>query len=244
MKIYIFLLTFILVMFSCEGNKRQEPVDYTDDNTSTLSIENILTDTSKVLMAESPVYFDSTRIIIHPIGFVSLDEPKRSRFSKSSYDGYEAPMANNSKDFIRGNITYLLFEDVDNGVTHPLTKEVLNISSVEYMRDLARKKDKHYLLYILQDKDTNKDGVIDSRDITSLYISNLDGTGFLKISKNFFQYRGGEWVSWCSRYYFQTIEDADRNGEFDKRDTYHYYYIDFSSDSYKVVEYNPLKAVL
>ncbi len=43
-----------------------------------------------------------------------------------------------------------------------------------------------------------------------------------------------------NRLYFRTIEDINKDGEFDKEDIVHYKYIDLDTDNMKLIEYNPI----
>jgi hypothetical protein len=40
--------------------------------------------------------------------------------------------------------------------------------------------------------------------------------------------------------YFRTIEDTNKNGQFDKKDVVHYNYINLSSSTWQVVGYKPI----
>ena len=250
MKIY--LTTFIVLsvlLTACYGNsyREQKAIEYDEEQTAIQpNIDSLLSDSSKILRAEFPLRFDSTRILIHPVGFVNvLDAKATSRYDKKyrDYDEYQM-MISTDQNNIKENITYLVFEDMDNNTIRPLTKKVLNISNIQYLRALAYKKNVHYLLYKVQDKDTNRDSKINKDDITSLYISRLNGADFKKISSDYQQLEGGEWEYLANRYYFRTMEDVNKDGKFNKKDKYHYFYIDFSSEPYKVVEYDLLKDVL
>jgi hypothetical protein len=43
-----------------------------------------------------------------------------------------------------------------------------------------------------------------------------------------------------NRLYFRSIEDTNKNGEFDKNDVIHYHFIDLSSKDWKVQDYSPI----
>ena len=45
------------------------------------------------------------------------------------------------------------------------------------------------------------------------------------------------------KYFFKTIKDVNRDGLINKADKFHYYYLDFANDSYKIIEYYPLKII-
>ena len=65
------ILMIVLTLLSC--GKQQPKIDYNSQNQSdSLTMDNIAADTSKILIAELPVYFDSTDYLIHPIGLINL----------------------------------------------------------------------------------------------------------------------------------------------------------------------------
>jgi hypothetical protein len=40
--------------------------------------------------------------------------------------------------------------------------------------------------------------------------------------------------------YFRTIEDTNKNGEFDKEDNVHYFYVNLLDKEWKALEYKPI----
>jgi hypothetical protein len=40
--------------------------------------------------------------------------------------------------------------------------------------------------------------------------------------------------------YFRTIEDTNKNGEFDEKDILHYHVVDFTGGEWKVNSYDPI----
>lgn len=243
------ILLIVLILSSC--GKRQPKIDYNNQNlTDSLTMDSIAADTSKILIAELPVYFDSTDYLIHPIGLISLNERdskwiiKRGSYSNSDYSSGEFSVDRYREDYFSGNITNLVFENIKTHNQTLLTKKVLNITYVQYLRDLSKKINRHYILYSVIDKDSNHDNKLDYHDINSLYISRIDGTDFKKITNNFHEYNGGRLIIQDLKYYYRTIEDIDKDGDFTKVDKYHYYYIDFANDDYTIVEYNPLKLIM
>ena len=248
--ISLLILSCAVVLTACDEHNKKQQIDYSQENPQSLSIDSILMDTSLTLKANFPISFDSVRILVHPVGFVSVEDNYRSksRFDMKSSSGsgdiLPTVLSSATNDVIRGSMTHLLFEDIQTQTIRSLSDKVLNIRSVVYLRDLAKKSNKHFLFYTLQDLDTNKDNKLDIDDITCLYISNLDGTSFTKITPAAHQLYDVKWENWCSRYYFQTIEDINKDGLFDKRDKFHYFYIDFLKEPYEVVEYIPLDKII
>ena len=248
MRKFTNLLIIVLILSSC-GKKQPGTNDNNQDQSGTLTMNTIAADTSKILIAELPVYFDSTDYIIHPIGLISLDarekrwDLKMSSLSKSDYSGSGFEVNSYREDYFSGNVANLVFENLNTRNQTLLTEKFLNITHVQYLRDLSKKINRHYILYSVIDKDMNHDGKYDYNDISSLYISRVDGTDFRKITKNFHHYNGGKLILQDLKYYFITIEDIDKDGNFTKADALHYYYIDFAKSDYKITEYDPLKLI-
>lgn len=244
MKTTLFYIIPLMIIFlSCK--KEQVTVVETP---VVLSMDSLASDTSKVLMASLPVFFDSTTVLIHTIGFETIREKNlriKMEYSKSnSYgdDGYGF-WFNKDYDSFWGNIVNLYFENTETNEQRMLTDKALNITVAVYQRALAKKTGRHYLIYQVYDMDYNGDGRLDYNDIPALYVSTLDGKYFTKITRDFHAYVDGHMIVMNQRYYLRTYEDLNKNCRFDEgTDKYHYYYIDFSISPYKVVEYNPLGA--
>ena len=238
------LITIIVSLLLLVGCNQKEPVA-TIESPQTLSMDSMASDTSKVLMASLPVYFDSTHVLIHHIGFENIREKgfrSKVEYSKSgsSYDDSYGFWFNKEYDSFSGSIVNLYFENTETGEQRLLTDKALNITSMTYQRALAKKSGRHYLIYQVYDMDYNGDGKLNHNDIPALYVSTLDGKDFTKITPDFHAYVDGRMIGMNQRYYFRTYEDINKNCRFDNKvDKYHYFYIDFSSALYKVVEYNP-----
>lgn len=246
----IFTLSAILTLLLASCNDARTPqVVYDDTISDTLTIESVLEDTTKILVAGMPIHLDSTEVLIHPIGWedIFLIDKYGSRLGSlkkaervSSSSQY---LSTDGSNYISGSMINLIFEDIKSGEKRKLTERVLVIHDVRYLRDVAQKTDKHYLLYSVIDKDYNRDGKLDGLDMTSYYMSNLDGTNFTKITKDYHYFDTDQLILKNNKYYFRTLEDVNQDGAFNKKDKYHYYYIDLSKDGFKPVEYFPLELI-
>jgi len=96
------------------------------------------------------------------------------------------------------------------------------------------------MAYTMFDMDTNRDGKLDTSDIKSLYLSNISGKKFTKISADFQELIDWNLIESKNRLYFRTVEDTNKNGQFDKNDVVHYNYVDLSIDEWKVSSYEPI----
>lgn len=251
MRLLSILLFVSLALYSCGENAEKPKVDYNQTEATPLTIEDAVSDTTKTMVATLPLSFDSTNVLLQPSGLVNIKDIKNSdffRLDKGDYassmrkDKYEEPdfYANGIyNDVLSGQISNIYFDDLATNTQTILTKDYISISRVMYQRQIAKNVGRHYLLYFVYDKDTNRDGKLDSDDILSLYISNLNGTGFTKVTRENQELSDRMLLERANRYYFTTIEDVNKDGHFDKGDKYNYYYIDFSADPYRVVEYNP-----
>lgn len=244
-------VTICLFVTSCNENANPK-VNYNENHTeNTATNTAIFKDTTKAQVANLPVQFDSTQVLIHISGLVSIEDLKKGFADRlsSSYEKqssrYEEGfyVSSPSGDYLSGWFTNLYFDDFATNKQQLLTTDLLFISRVSYLRRPGKNKEKQYLVYSVYDKDSNKDGKIDTDDLRSLYISHLDGSGFNRITPSGHEYINGIFMGDAYRYYFITLEDINKDGYFNKGDKYHYYYIDFSGDSYSVIEYNPLNTI-
>jgi len=240
------LLGILILVLACA--KENPKIDYQNPQKSdSLTIDVVLDDTTKVLVSDLPILIDSTRILIHPIGFVSLNERSRNgligsgSFSSSSASGFA--VYSSSDDYYSGDITNLLFENLGNGEKRMLTQNYININSFRYLRNISKKTSKKFLLLTIIDRDSNSDHLLNDNDVESLYISNIDGTEFTKITPEGYEYYSGEEMAEEARFYYKAMEDINLDGIFNKADEFHYYFINFESEPYQNVEYYPLQLI-
>lgn len=224
----IYLLLLLIGILSGCKEKRNTPTN--GEQANSLTMDSLFEDTTQVLNISLPIMIDSVnQILVHEIHIIGGKGRDMSLSSKKSGGYYSSGLTN------------LIFEDVKNNESYLLTNSQLQISSYEICSALKLKNKKNYILYRVIDRDYNKDGILDSRDIQSLYISNIDGTSFSKITKDKEAPQNGEWIYQLNRYYFKASEDTDNNGYFSLQNKVHYYYLQFDEQGYQVVEYNPLE---
>jgi hypothetical protein len=96
------------------------------------------------------------------------------------------------------------------------------------------------MVYTVADMDTNKDNKLDNNDIKSLYVSDISGKNFTKISVDFQELIDWNVIDSRNRLYFRTVEDTNKNGAFDKEDRLHYFYLDLLAKEWKAEEYRPI----
>ena len=237
------LISVILICTLFTACEQQPKINYKNNTDSTSVMESRIKDTTKVLVAELPVKFDSTDVLIFAIRLVDLEGRGRySRFESSSSSNSDIASSYFNKDILTGNLINLVFRD-KNGEERKLTDRKILIKSVNFLREIFRQTNTGYLLYSIIDRDTNGDRLLNNSDLETLYISRNDGTGFKKISKELHEFYDFSIIYGDNKVYIRTLEDQNKDGLLNNQDKFHYYTIDFMSDTYKINEYNPLKTV-
>jgi hypothetical protein len=245
MKNYLIILGILCIFTSCFNNSKTNTQD-AGANTE-IMIDSILDDTTKYIVCELPIVIDSTDYFLQFVGYINVeDRQDYSILSRGRYDSSEEALASLSRtsyegDRFTGNISNIIFENIKTQEQSLLTKKMVKIYSVEYLRFVAQKTKHQYLLYTLFDKDNNGDNQVDSRDVISLYISDINGEKFTKVSMENFKFLDGKFIKQNMRYYFRAREDIDKNGIFAQKDKLHHYYIEFSNNGYSTQEYFPLE---
>ncbi|WP_396159158.1 hypothetical protein [Flavobacterium sp.] len=231
MKNYIYVLLASSVMiFSCQEEKAKPKVKYTGKEAKSL-----LKDTTKLEISDLPIQFEGSNILVYAIGNLTVGDinKKGSYESASSYEGVSGfHVSNSMENEITGYLQNLKFQEIGTDSLQLLTDKIMLIERVSFV------KSNKILVYVLADADTNQDGLIDSNDIKSLYISTELGKNFSKISTELQELIDWKYIESANKIYFRTIEDANKNGEFDKKDKIHYHVVNLKDN--KVSEYFPL----
>jgi hypothetical protein len=238
MKHLIHCLAAVMLFASCE---RSQKISYENTADTTTVADNPLKDTTKIFVVDLPVKFDSTDILI--FGVEQMDLHEGYGISKTKFGSYKdsnIPSGYLNMDNLTGNFINLVFQNPA-GEDRKLTDKKIIIKNVSFLRQIFRKTKKGYLLYSVTDSDTNGDSKLDYTDLEALYISNVDGSGFRKISKELHEFDGFNIIDGLNKIYFRTSEHTNNEGQLNNSCKFHYFYIDFSSDNYTIVEHNPLK---
>lgn len=228
-----------LIFVSCGQNKPKIAYNGTIDTTSV--VDDRISDTTKLLVSELPVRFDSTDIILFAIGLVDLQERGGySKISSGSYSASDIAASYFNEDYLIGNFINIVFKE-SNGPERKLTDSKIRIRSANFLRSIFKATRTGYLLYTVYDRDSNGDKELDPSDLEALYISKIDGTDFRKLTRELHEFYDWNIIKGDNRIYYRTLEDQNKDGNLNNKDKFHYYYIDFTDDSYSVVEYNPVK---
>jgi hypothetical protein len=235
------VLSVVALLMSCKQEKETPKVSY-DTNVKAKPVTK--PDASSIKVADLPINFSGTNILIHPIGDLSIySRDKNVAYDSSSSRGESQQsfaVSDNNEFEITGYLQNIKFQEIGKDSIKALTDKQILIETATYLKNTADKTKKQFLVYTLVDADTNKDGKMDSNDIKTLYISTIQGENFTKLSQDFQELINWNCMESNSRLYFRTIEDINKNGAFDKEDKVHYHYLDLLSKEWKVQEYFPV----
>ena len=235
----IFIVLFLLSLSSCKEEADQPKVAYSKPDKKAAEQKQ---DTIKIPVAGLPIQFDSTDYLIYPIGNIN------SNYEGGSSKSYEARwdesanynVANSMENEITGYLQNLKFQKIDSDSLVSLTKKPMLIQSVNYLQTIAIKTRQQILLYLVADTDTNEDGKLDSNDIKSLYLSDISGSRFTKISPELQEVLDWKIIESKNRLYFRTVTDNNKNGKFDKNDQLHYNSVNLLDKDWKAIEFMPI----
>lgn len=240
MSKYIVVVLVLVSFWSCKKEVETPKVRYENTNKEKpVSVAKI--DTSKIEVADLPIHFSGTNYLIHPIGDLNSYERDKSATYESRNESDQSFTVSNYNDYqITGFLQNIKFQEIGSDSIKALSPKPIFIETATYLKNLADKTKKQLMVYSLSDSDTNKDGKIDGDDIKALYISDISGTNFTKLSTDFQELIDWNVLEIKNRLYFREIEDSNKNGAFDKEDKVHYHYVDLLSKDLKVEEYNPI----
>lgn len=225
-----------VLLVACKGEEKEKP-KVTYDTPSKAKAEPPKADTASVAIADLPIQITGTDYLIHPIGEARFYD--KSVYKSGSGDA-SYTISNYNEFEIAGYLRNLKFQQSGSDSLKVLTDKPVLIQSATYLKAFADKGKAQLLAYTLADMDTNKDGKIDASDIKTLYISTISGERFTKLSPDMQELIDWKLIEHKDRLYFRTIEDANKNGEFDKEDVLHYSYVDLTAKDWKVTAYQPI----
>jgi hypothetical protein len=240
MKNYLKYISLVIIgsLASCKDEAPTPKVIY--DASNKASVVN-KTDSTQIEVADLPIQMEGTDYLIHPVGDLRVFERgTKARYGSSSVNDVSFTISNLGEYEITGYLQNLKFQKIDSDSIRPLTDKPLLILTATYLKTVADRTQNQIMVYTLADSDTNKDSKIDAGDIKTLYLSNISGENFTKISEDFQELVDWSLIESKNRLYFRTIEDTNQNGQFDKNDVLHYNYIDLASKKWEVKSYKPI----
>lgn len=236
-KATLFFLLLFLGLTGCRENREKPKVTYKESRNPAKA----KVDSTEIEVADLPILMEGTKYLIHPIGDIRIyDDVNRSYGSSRTNSSASYAISNYNRYEITGYLANLKFQHIDSTAMTTLTDKAVQIQTATFLNTIAQQFKKQLLVYTLVDADTNQDGKADSNDIRSLYISDISGKGFHKLSADMQELLDWNIIEAQGRLYFRTIEDINKNGAFDKNDAVHYHYADLKSDSITVSDYQPI----
>jgi len=228
-------MVFVGLFVSCKKEETEKP-KVTYETTSKAKPE-VLSDANQIEVADLPINMEGTNFLIHPIGVMSGN----GKGIKSSYDSEQGFTVSNYGEYqITGYLKNLKFQEIGKDTIYALTDKQVLIETATYLKTFADKSKQQLLVYSLADMDTNKDGKLDNSDIKSLYLSTVSGQKFTKLSADFQELIDWKIIESKNLLYFRTIEDTNKNGEFDAKDNLQYQFVNLLDKEWKVISYKPI----
>ena len=228
-------IVFVGLFVSCKKEEAEKP-KVTYETTSKAKPE-VLSDANQIEVADLPINMEGTNYLIHPIGVISGN----GKGIKSSYDSEQGFTVSNYGEYqITGYLKNLKFQEIGKDTIYALTDKQILIETATYLKTFADKSKQQLLVYSMADMDTNKDGKLDNSDIKSLYLSTISGQKLTKLSADFQELIDWKIIESKNLLYFRTIEDTNKNGEFDAKDSVQYQFVNLLDKELKVISYKPI----
>jgi hypothetical protein len=238
-KLHIALIGIsVLLLASCKEEVEKPKVIYDGANKGK---EVVKIDSTDIEIADLPIHMEGTNYLIHPVGDLSIREKGiKTRYGSSSVNDLSFTISNFGEYEITGFLQNLKFQRLDSDSIKELTDKPVLIQTATYLKAVADRTKNQIMVYTMVDMDTNKDGKLDTSDIKALYLSDISGDRLTKISDSYQELIDWNLVESNSRLYFRTVEDTNKNGQFDKMDVVYYNYVDLSKKEWKVLTYKPV----
>jgi hypothetical protein len=238
-KLHIALLGLsVLLLTSCKEDAEKPKVIYGGANKGK---EIVKIDSTDIEIADLPIHMEGTNYLIHPVGDLSIRERGiKTRYGSSSVNDLSFTISNYGENEITGFLQNIKFQKIGSDSIKALTDEPVLIQTATYLKSVSDKTKNQIMVYTMVDMDTNKDGKLDTSDIKALYLSEISGDKLTKLSDSYQELIDWNLIESTNRLYFRTVEDTNKNGQFDKMDVVHYNYVDLSNKQWKIVSYKPV----
>ena len=228
----------LLFLASCKEDAVTPKVTYDAANKAKSVVR---ADSTQIEIADLPWQMEGTDYLIHPIADLSIrDRGVKSRYGSSSVNDLSFTISNYGEYEITGFLQNIKFQKIDSDSITKLTDKPVLIQTATYLKTVADRTKNQIMVYTMVDMDTNKDGKLETSDIKSLHLSTISGERLTKISPDFEELIDWKLLASRNRLYFRTVEDTNKNGQFDKNDLVHYYYIDLTAKEWKITAYEPI----
>ena len=234
----LIILLAILGLWACRENKTRIVYEDNDTIVQPNHSNDSESELNKMIAAELPFTFDNLEHLYFAVG--ETDESNRLKV-KSFSGSYSRTSNSHSHGYFNGrkldcDIENLLIKLQGDTTYKLLTNNVIKIKTMTYLYSFDTLYGKDRIIYKIIDSDTNKDTFLNDEDLLGLYISKTNGDDFKRISPQNHQLLDWKMIVSQGLLYFRTIEDINRNGEFDKHDRHNLYeYNMIKEDTIKLI---------
>ncbi len=195
----------IISILSCQNNRQQiEPID--SKNMTQEQIDSVLK--TFQFEYESPIIIDSSDQILVPISTELLRNESSSSYYSDKHYSYD--------------YWNVFFYNRKTNVTKLLTKRKLRISEIDAQEDEYKKgiqnKLKKKILYKVKDKDYNVDNFLNYEDPNFLFVSEIDGSRFRRISPPNESLQSYKVIPNTQQIILSTFRDINADSIFDSKD--------------------------
>lgn len=201
---YFYLLLLTITITSC----KQEEQPISTENLSEEQVDSLAQELN--FNYGEPIEVLNSEIVFIPI------KNKVTSWKKSlkKYDSYREETM-----YIAWNA---LFYDRETDSSYVLTEDKMYLLKMDVP---TRKEDhiKNHILYEVISRDTNKDSLLNYSDATSLYVSDLNGQNFKKITKDNESLQSYQDSDRAGEIFFKTIIDSNADNEYDDKDSEQWY---------------------
>lgn len=228
-RFYVIILFSIL--FACKEKEHTPRVIYETPIRATKQV----VETNETLIADLPIVFPEIDYLFHPIGKIRDFGGRNKDYQSGSYS---YSISNYGDNEITGSFYNVLIQKINQDTLIPILDENKLITQMFFLKRHYQETKSAILICGIHDKDTNKNGVLDDRDLKSLYIKKVGDT-IQKISPDQMEWIDYTYVSLLKRIYFRCVVDTNKNGVIEKTDQVHYYYLNLEQYPWDVIEYFP-----
>ncbi|MTG97741.1 MULTISPECIES: hypothetical protein [Myroides] len=243
-RINILIVLLAVIVSACKQEENSK-ANFPNDTSGVLSKEVDSQEEeikhNDMRVVDLPIVMGEANYLMFPVGEVRVYGSSSKFGSKSNNNSYSYTVSNFSPYELTGFLDNIMFQHKDSLEVRPLTDKKLKIHSATYLKSIADKYKKHFLLYKVFDEQV----VINPKTPAKLlYISEANGRKF----KNVIQ-PNNELLDWTvidaqHRLYFRTIEDINKDGILDIEDTVNYYYINLLDPNLEIKTHDPLEVAL
>ena len=223
-KFPLYIIAITAFLASCTEKEKATPKVIYEDAKAKPTAK---ADSSQIKIADLPIHMEGTKYLIHAIGDVRIYDGNTRTYGSSKTNSVSYAISNYNRFELTGYFENLKFQHIDSTALKPLTDKKIQMQTVTFLNTISDKTKKQILVYSLVDMDTNKDAKLDANDIKCLYISDISGKNFRKLSAEF-----QELIDWLEDDSSDMVSELSDS----KVDIYYYDLRKWSVENYNYIE--------